>query len=124
MRKRLDVRLPEALHASLFATAAAQDRTVTWVVERALEAALGGSTAAGTAGAEKRAPASPRMPVGKLIDTATGAETPVVLGATVSSCDLVDYAFGRDRPRCESCERRGPPKSFPCKTCGHQRASK
>ena len=62
MRKRLDVRLPEALHVQLRATAAAQDRTVTWVVERALEAALGGSSGH-EAGAAKRSPASPRMPV-------------------------------------------------------------
>lgn len=62
MRKRLDVRLPEALHVQLRATAAAQDRTVTWVVERALEAALGGSSGH-EAGAAKRSPASPRIPV-------------------------------------------------------------
>jgi hypothetical protein len=87
-------------------------------VERALEAALGGSSGH-EAGAAKRSPAPPRTPVGKLIDTATGAETPVAQGATVTLADI-----GIELPRCESCERRGPPRSFPCKTCGHQRAAK
>jgi hypothetical protein len=56
-------------------------------VERALEAALGGSTGH-EASAAKRSPASPRMPVGKLIDTATGAETPVRRPPTKQELDM------------------------------------
>jgi hypothetical protein len=97
MRKRLDVRLPEALDATLRATAAAQDRTVTWVVERALEAALSEAkgpllgTQAGPGPVPSpegvRPAASPRVPrpardvatpepIGKLVDVATGRGRP------------------------------------------------
>lgn len=40
MRKRLDVRLPEEMDAALRRRADELDRSITWVVERALEATL------------------------------------------------------------------------------------
>jgi hypothetical protein len=59
-------------------------------VERALEAALGEPVAAVSPRVARDAPhsASPRTPVGKLIDTATGHETPVRRPPTKQELDM------------------------------------
>jgi hypothetical protein len=82
----VNVRIPDELRDRIDRHRPATVSREAWVRE-ALEAALGGSSGH-AAGAEKRAPASPRVPrpardvatpepTGKLVDTATGRETPV-----------------------------------------------
>jgi hypothetical protein len=80
MRERLDIRIDAELRAWLVATAEAESRTMTHIVERALcverHNAGHGITATRSA------------PIGKLIDTATGLESPVRRPPTKQELDL------------------------------------